>query len=542
MINSSVIEEAIRSELWARGDIRDELFPTSQLVLFDKIEAWRAAHTGDVGPAVLNCHRGMGKSWFLAYYGLSCCLRRAGCVARFGSPTLTQTEEIAIPILTKILSNIPPAIRWRKVANNYYFKSPLHPAKTPESVFNLFSCKEDAESMRGKRANIILLDEVASIPNAQYVIDEVLLFLFAGQEDPMMILSSTPPRRPDHAFTSYFIPAAQKDGRYFKIAINENVDFPAQQRQMLAKVCGGVDTIGWKREALCITEPDPSALAVFEFVAAEAEIVRETEMPSHYFAYLFMDAGFMDYTACLFAWVEFIQQKLVIEDEYVVHYRSTLDIAEAIKKKELVLFGEGVHFDRLRRYADTNQQQLHDLRSVYGLPFAAAKHFELESALAEFKSAIQLRDIWIHPRCVNFIHQLKTSTLNRRRNDFQRPDEIDLNQDPTRPILGHSDAIMAGVYGWRMVKQRMLDNPYPDPKQVFRNVPGVIIDLPERREKLDKYGLPRHGITQKDVVTHQPIKIARRKVTVWSGKSLAKGPVPIRKVIGPDGRSTWIYE
>ena len=542
-VETQLLEDAIRAELWARGDLREEMYPNSQLVLFEMLESWRKEHAGDMGPAVLNCHRGMGKSFFLAQYGIHRCLKKGGTVVRFGSPTLTQTEEIAVPIMTKILNDAPRAISWRKVANNYFFRSPLHNRKDGESVFNLFSCKEDAESMRGKRAHVVLLDEVRSIQNAQYVIEEVLLFLFAGQEDPMMVLSSTPPKRPDHAFTSYFIPGAKVDGRYFEMSIDKNPDFPAVQRQMLAKVCGGVDTIGWKREALCMTLPDPSALAVSEFIAARSEIVKVTELPTHYFAFLGMDAGFMDYTACLFAWVEFIQQKLVIEDEYVTHYRSTLDIATEIKKKEAALFGESVHHERIRRYADANQQQLHDLRSIYGLPFSAASRWEMDAALADLKAAIQMRDIWIHPRCRNLIHQLEHSTLNNRRNDFDRPEEMEFGHDPTRPIIGHSDALMALVYLWRQMKHKMLENPYPTPQQVFKSMPGTIVDLPEEKPgKLSKYGLPRKGVvTSRNVVTNNPIRIQRRKITVWSGQTGTTGPVPIRKVISPDGRSTWIY-
>lgn len=542
MINNELAEEAIRGELWARGDLSDEMFPNSQLVLREHIEGWRRANPEDAGPLVVNCHRGMGKSWFLTLYGFEYALRRPGMVVRFGSPTLTQTEEIALPIIQKILSTKPKAISVRKVANNFYFKSPRWGKDAPESVFNLFSCKEDAESMRGKRANLILLDEVRSIDNARYVIEEVLLFLTAMQEDPLMILSSTPPHRPDHAFTAHFIEDARKFGRYFKLSIDENPDFPESQARMLERICGGRHTPGWKREALCITLPDPSLLAVSEFQDAKHEIVREVPRPTHYYIHESMDAGFMDYTAVLFAWVWFIHQKLVIEDELLFHFKSTVDIAEAIQEKEASLWSRAIHREEIARYGDATKQQLHDLRATYGLRFHAADRWDLDASLADLKSAIQLRHIIIHPRCVNLLNQLENSTLNRKRNDFDRPVEKDfMGEDPTRPVMGHSDALMALVYLWKQAKRRMLDNPYPDPKEIWRNESSTIVDLPET-QYFDKFGRQVNRKTSRKNITFRPARITRKAMTIWKGPvaGTRNARVPIRKVIGPDGRSTWI--
>lgn len=541
MISSELAREAIRGELWARGDLSTEMFPNSQLVLREHIECWRGANREDAGPLVLNCHRGFGKSWFLTLYGFEYALRKPGVTVRFGSPTLTQTEEIALPIIQKILITKPKAISVRKVANNFYFRSPRWKKDAQESVFNLFSCKEDAESMRGKRANLILLDEVRSIDNARYVIEEVLLFLTAMQEDPLMILSSTPPARIDHAFTSHFIPDAQKSGRYFEMPIDRNQDFPESQAKMLERICGGRHTAGWKREALCITLPDPSALAVSEFQDAKMEIVREVPRPTHYYIHEGMDAGFMDYTAVLFAWVWFIQQKLVIEDELVFHFKSTVDIASAIARKEEDLWSKAVHRDRISRYADATKQQLHDFRTTYDLRFHPADRWDLEASLADLKGAIQLRHIVIHPRCVHLINQLNSSTLNKKRNDFDRPKETDMGgEDPTRPVMGHSDALMALVYLWKMAKRRLLDNPYPDPREVWRNDPGVIVDIPTYYNKAGRevnYKTKNVGITRK------PLTINRRKITVFNKPVAgAGGRIPIKKIQGPDGRSTWIYK
>jgi hypothetical protein len=49
---------------------------------------------------------------------------------------------------------------------------------------------------------------------------------------------------------------------------------------------------------------------------------------------------------------------------------------------------------------------------------------------------------------------------NEHRTNFARPDMED-EQDPDSPILGHADALMALVYLWRMVKSSFQADPRP---------------------------------------------------------------------------------
>jgi len=497
--NPEATLSALESELWLRGDLSYLMKPNSQLPLDRKISDWRATHPDDPRPIVINSHRGWGKSHYLILAGIQECVRRPGWMCRFGSPTLTQTEEIAEPILRKILGVMPKAITVRPSGPNYYFKNPRWPENSIESCFSLFSCKDDAENMRGKRANWIAVDEVRGIKDrADYVIDEVLLFLFASQEDPCLILSSTPPDIMDHPFSAKYVPDAQLDGRYFINPITDNPDFSEREKTLLANACGGIGTLGWRREALCEMVPDPRGLAVPEFHVHRSGIVVAHPRPTHFFPYLAMDAGFHDYTAVLFSYCDFSAQKIIIEDEFVQHYRTTEDIVRQVKDKEEKLYAGTSHVDYIRRFADAPPQTLYDLRETYGFPFSPAQKWDKQSALADLRSAIQGERILIHPRCRNLIHQLTNGQLNKSRKDFERSKEIPLSVYDDRPVVGHCDALMALVYLWRMVKPSMLLNPFPDPRLVYRGDPNIVVDLPTEDIKYIHSGLQK--ITRHDIV------------------------------------------
>src|SRR5574343_654507 len=173
---------------------------------------------------------------------------------------------------------------------------------------------EEIESARGPRAHMIIVDECGFMNDLKYGIRSVLISKLNSTKGPM-ILISTLPKSQGHEYYD-FIKKAEFDGTLVKRDIYQCPRYTKEDIDVFADEVGGYDSVDFKREYLNIMITDENYAVIPE--ANEelfAEIVKEWKRPPYYDCYVSMDIGVKDLTFVLFGYYDFIEAKLIIEDE-----------------------------------------------------------------------------------------------------------------------------------------------------------------------------------------------------------------------------------
>jgi len=270
-----------------------------------------------------------------------------------------------------------------------------------------------------------------------------------------IILSSTPPKTNDHEFVKFW-EKAEMDGSLIKRTIYDNPRLSQEEIEDLAEAVGGKHSVGWRREYLCekIVSEDDAVVPEFTTELAE-KIVQIWQRPAYYDAYAAMDIGFRDLTVVLFAYYDFKNAKLIIEDELVENGRSLLAdrFGDLIVKKEKELWVHPItrepQLPYLRISDNNNLQFLNELQNKCNLNFLPTHKLDAEAALNNMRMMLKNQKIIINPRCKVLISHLKNAIWNRARNSYIR------SQDN-----GHYDAIDSLKYLCKNVNFNK--NPYPD--------------------------------------------------------------------------------
>lgn len=457
-------------ELWLRGSLRHLLKKDGQTRAYDAIKAWRKANPGDPGPFIINAHRGFGKTALEIILCWEECLKRPNVTTRYAPPDVEQGKDIVQEVLsTFLLGACPPHLRPHKSGNTYTFQNPRW--KDPEAIsrFILVGCKEDADAQRGKRSNMIAIDEIRDIRRPKYVVEDVFAHHFLTKDEPFLLITSTPPKTTGHYFSKTLVPHAKANGSYVEIRGSDNDDFTDEDRKKVLKILmiedlrGVEDMPAYQREIECKLVADRSVMAVPEFYKSR-HVVTHYQAPSHFFPLVGVDFGHIDYNAAICAVPDFHRGFLVLRSEFVANSITTSQLADGIKAAERVAWGQPDGLaHQPRRVADNDIQAIYDLSRVYGLDMGAVRKDWKKArwgALNFYRTAVKEGRILIHEDCESVIYQHENAEINEKRTDFVRADWAD-DQDPSTPILGHADALMAVVYLWWMCHDVLTVDPFP---------------------------------------------------------------------------------
>lgn len=205
----------------------------------------------------------------------------------------------------------------------------------------------------------------------------------------------------------------------------------------------------------CIMVSDANRTVVPEFVDVKKKIVfKEYKRPQFFHTYEALDFGWArDNSVILFAYYDFDNQKLIIEDEWLAlgTEATSEKMAEHIKKKEQELWIDTLTGEvnaPKKRVADTDYRVLFDLSSKHQISVIPTAKYDKDSALSDVRTKIRNEKILISEKCVNLIKQLEHGIWNKNRTSYQRSE-----------ALGHLDAIDALIYLVRNVDWNA--NPYP---------------------------------------------------------------------------------
>lgn len=398
--------------------------------------------------------RQTGKSYCLAFIAIMEAIRHPDSVIKLLTDTKLHVQRIFEPIFKEILESCPKDIAPEYVQSKFIYNFP-----NGSQIQMAGTDAGNAESLRGQKARVVLVDEAGFCSNLNYNFFSIL-FPTTTHTKGKMILASTPAEEPDHDFVE-FIEIAQAEGNLTKKTLWDNPLLTQKEKEDIArKFPGGETNVQFRREYLCEVVRDEKKTVIPEFDdALIAEIVKEVPKPPFYSAYVGMDLGFKDLTVCLFGYYDFKTDTIVIEDEIVKKGKELKlnKFAEEIIAKENLLWVNGFSGELILpevRVSDVDLIVIQEInRASFGqlnfIPVTKEPGYKLP-LINKIRVMLQSGKIIINPKCVTLVRHLK----NARWKDASSKDVFSRSPDD-----GHYDAVDALIYLIKSIAYNK--NPYP---------------------------------------------------------------------------------
>ena len=402
----------------------------------------------------LCCSRRLGKSYEMVLEAIETSLKTQHGRALYLAPWAKDAADIASDLMVQILEDCPPELRPTYNAQQKEWRFPHNDALIRFKGVN----GEHARYLRGGAAHIVILDEVGDMDDLHTVIHSVVLPM-TMTTGGRIIMATTPAMSAGHESHTIFEELAGKNAvvtftlrdaphvstdtkAEYLIEAGETPDdaYRILAGEMLPK------TTAAQREYWCMWVTDSSKAVVPEWSEeVQKACVIDHPRPSHFDAYVSMDPGFSDRTGILFAYWDFMNAKLVIEDELLLHRANTQEITQSIMRKERELWG---HKEPFMRVSDVDLRLIADLWNTAHMRFVATPKEDSLGAVNFMRTLVGNRQIIVHPRCQHTIRQLKNATWNNKATDFERTDKE-----------GHYDLVAALKYLCRNIQKNR--NPFP---------------------------------------------------------------------------------
>lgn len=469
-------------DYWLNGCLSYLLRPNGQRWFYDFLHGYKKAHPASYGPAVVLAHRHLGKSTGGVIYLIERCLQKPSNVI-FLAPRHNQCERILRQPLRKVLSNCPPEIRLNWRGPVLTIRNPMWGDPGAVSTFQYLGAdKDDGSHIRGCGGqNVIFLDEVRDNACLENLVTGVLMWSFQKQEDPLLVMITTPPDSLDHPLTrpGGFLEVAEAEGRALTISGEKNPDVSPDDIQEILKACNNDrNSDYYRREFLCHLIQNSELATCKEYSAMKAVCeVEEYARPPNFYPMIVADMGWEpDPTAILAGYIDFDQQVLVVEDERLIKRASTGEFAAAVLDLEAKVFPG---MTGIRRFADATPQQLDDFWREEKVQFASVEKYDRKAALARLRAIVAEGRLRILPRAKHLRYQLLTGLLDKR-GELARSES-----------LGHQDCTAALIYMARMAPWSRNTHPLALPGQSGDFIPPGVV--PVRQEGHVKTAACRPG-------------------------------------------------
>lgn len=455
-LTPEALSAEIKAELWRRGDLSWKRYEHQQRVAdlvkqtdareFYELWTRRGAKSGG---GVLDC--------------AEACLKPGGR-ALFLAPTAKSASEIAGDIAGKLLRDAPPDVRpeYHKQDKEFIFPS-------TGGVWRLKGVNgETFENLRGGEYDVIVLDECAQYDRLEEIIFGVVMPMTLTTKG-RILYKTTPPESPGHFSVELFHRmAAQNLASVVTLRDVSHIPYEEKCRMLIRvgekpervpDILAGraePETNFAQREYFCRFVVDRDLAVVPEFADHRSEVVvDEYPRPAFFDAYGSADMGMRDRTGILCAYLDFLNQRVVIEDEALLDRQHTAAVAATWGQLEAEL----KYPRRVLRVVDDPSLRVSADLTALGLAAQPVQKSGREAAIAAMRVAITSGRLRILSRCKNLIRQLETAIYKKsesgRQFEFQRDTD------------GHFDLVDALIYLIRSVV--WTKNPYPlgvDPRQL----------------------------------------------------------------------------
>lgn len=424
-------QRLILGQIWRRGDLSGFLHP-GQLRIRDAINA------SDSKLHVVNVSRQFGKSMLSCYMAIEAALGGPGRLILYCAPTRSAAKDIVYPRMEQILATCPSDMIPHKSGDTWKFKN--------GSAIRLLGVEtKGGDNVRGGTYWGVFMDECRNMLKLEDLVEGIIkpttiatrkLSKAAGR----IIMISTPPDTPAHAFTARYIHDAIK-GQYYYHATHVDNPFRDEKEIEEAKDLHGEFSQLFKREYLAdYTAVDADVKVIKYWNAEENDLWIRDWTPKHEMRpYVGMDLGARDYTAMVFGLYDWWEGTLVIVDEHLMTNPTTVDIAKAINDKERKWF-QACTVQPIR-VCDIDLRFFGDMRKDHHLSIEPVRKINDDAMINQLDTHLLKGKVRIHPRCEQLRFQLATGVWNKNRTDYVRTQRS-----------GHLDAIDALKYLIRRVE------------------------------------------------------------------------------------------
>lgn len=435
--------QKLTGQAWKVGALSYKLYSYQQPI-HDALWSW--IRDPECLKGCVNVSRQFGKTTTTNLVNTEVCIRAPGAKVRFAGPSGKQLKKLTLPTMKWILADCPKELRPKWHRQDLYFEFPNG------SEYHLAGANDGhADNLRGTGAHVAGVDEAGFVDELEYLVHSILMPQTLTTGGTLLLLS-TPPKTPAHDYVGMALDCELR-GNYIHRTVYDT-DFTEQRVAQIAHDCGGFDTTTFKREYLAQFVVDENLAIVPEWNSEN--FVRDTprgQLWPFWHRYESLDIGVRDFTVVLFAYYDFQQAKLIVEDELVMQgSKVTSDaLAVSIREREQKLGysqGSGLY----RRVSDNNNLVLlNDLAALQSMPFSPTSKDELWPMVNELRMWVRNGRVLVHPRCRNLIGCLKNGIWRTEKaigRDFARTKEY-----------AHFDALAALIYLVRNIDQH--SNPVP---------------------------------------------------------------------------------
>lgn len=491
---------ALKQELWRRGeawkhpDICDDL----QRAWLQRVRT--AVDKGKRGSFLQRWGRQVGKSWANIAFALSEMQRRPGIIIRYAALTGKSCLAIVKPTFEALEASMPEEVR-------PVLSEQKGTIAAPNGSVMVFAGTdaEQFDRLRGPKAHLIMLDESSFYAELERV--EAALLPQLNTTHGLVLYFSTPPESPAHPWTRRDA-AHQASGdwsketvytcpRYSQADVVEIEE--AEAKRLLMTRDELLASTWWRREyhADIVTEETRAALPAWTD-EAQRELAVIVDRPAHFDAYVSLDPGKTgDPHASLFGFHDFAANRIVIEDELelrsaVTHIGAWADL---VKARETTLWGvnkwegtmSGATLEHLKKHnldelflrthsataprqpwlrvGDDDARVTVDMALQHGIAVLPSEKHDKALWVDTVNQLIRERRVYIHPRCVRLLEQMRSTLWNRTRSQWERTDKdhgdlVDCLVYMCRAVQWHRDCRPPAPVDRGLVEaQRMMNGP-----------------------------------------------------------------------------------
>jgi hypothetical protein len=406
--------QEIKELAWQIGQLSYLLYPCQES-LYD--EVWNGINSSNCIKYAVNVSRRFGKTTVLLVIAFEFCLRNKNSHIRFFTKHSKMMSQIIEEVGARIVSSAPETYRpdYKGGKFKFYNGSVIHVAGLDDKQHN---------TSRGRASHLVIIDEAGFINDLNFIFKSVILPTTMTTKGTV-IFSSSPGETPAQDF-SKIVEECEALGFYSKYTLDDNTAIDEQTKIQWTAEAGGRDSSFFRREYLCQFVVDESRTVIPEWKDNYIQEYPRHELWPYYHKYVALDLGVVDYTAGLFAYYDFPQAKLIIEDEITMNgpEMTTLKLKDVIVEKELELWGDVNTKQQpkiYRRVCDNNNLQLvNDFITLHKISLMATSKDSLEAMVNEVRLMINSGRVLINPRCKKLIGCLRYAIWNKRHNSFDR--------------------------------------------------------------------------------------------------------------------------
>lgn len=418
--------------VWLLGDLRYKLHDTQMRI-------WESLENQTAQEALILSARQLGKSYVACAYAISFCIRNPNSIVRIAAPTLKQAQDIVNDNLEPLIRDAPKSLITRLKSSYRWL---IGSSELRLGVLE----RAHVDSLRGGNAKLIICEEGGFVrsDDYKYAVESVIgpqLLRSSGR----LVHVTSPSREPDHYIHSETLPKCQLVNSVHRYSVYDNPQLSDEQINKAIELCGGTDTIAWRREYLAEIVRDDEVVCVPEFDAnLHVHEVTYFEFANYLTA---IDAGGVrDKTVALLLSYDIRDSKIYVHSERVFSANTSSDlIIESVKNMEAEVS------EVQQRFADAPGQLLIDWQTKHTYQTTLPYKDDWEAGLNAVRLLFRQNKIVISNACPFLSTTLHSATFNKNKTDFERTE-----------TLGHMDALAALMYGVRMIDKKTNRVPLPE--------------------------------------------------------------------------------